>query len=278
MRAPRRHSPKAIFSLETLDERIVPSTLGAGAAVTHAVAAEHSRIHTQVVGAVHPNAHHNHHNRLRNIRAQLAAQAQSQLAAQNAAAAATAAQTPSVAPVADTATTQPQANVSVATPPPAPVATSASTSTSASDTASTGVSTSDRSSSTPVGNIEATPAVAPASTTPFDDSQNGPLVKAGQDLATIYDEFQKQADKTKFTSSLAGRISFQGTDVGIDAHLAGGDLGTFVAALDNLGMQVRTTDAEHGIVTGYLPIAQLPAAAQLPQTLSLSPLYVMHTL
>jgi len=106
-------------------------------------------------------------------------------------------------------------------------------------------------------------------TTPKD----GPLAKAGQDLNTIYQEFEQQGGSATFTSSLAGVVEIQGTKVGVDVHMAGGDFGTFVTTMTNLGMQVQTTDATDGIVEGLLPIAQIPAVAQNSQTLSLSPIY-----
>ena len=48
-------------------------------------------------------------------------------------------------------------------------------------------------------------AVAPTTTDPG-DVENGPLAKAGQDLITIYEEFQQQGGSATFTSSEAGRI------------------------------------------------------------------------
>jgi hypothetical protein len=94
------------------------------------------------------------------------------------------------------------------------------------------------------------------------------------DLFTIYQEFQAQGGSSTFTSSKAGTIRIKGTSVGIDAHMAVGTFSAYVSALTALGMQVQTQDAAHGTVEGYLPISQLPAAAENPQTLALSPIYI----
>lgn len=114
-----------------------------------------------------------------------------------------------------------------------------------------------------------TPSVTPTPT----DIKSGPLAKAGQDLITIYEEFQQQGGGASFTSSKAGYIEIQGTNVGIDAYMSGGNFTTYVASLASLGMQIKSQDAAHGIVEGFLPISQLPSAAQNAQTLSLSPIY-----
>src|SRR5207302_1599184 len=110
------------------------------------------------------------------------------------------------------------------------------------------------------------------------DLKNGPLAKAGQDLFTIYQEFVQQGGSATFKSSEAGQVEIQGTNVGVNVHSAGGNFDNLVSAMTSLGMQVRTKDATHGIVEGLLPIAQLVTAAQNPETLSLSPVYVPHFL
>jgi hypothetical protein len=110
----------------------------------------------------------------------------------------------------------------------------------------------------------------------FGDIKNGPLAKAGQDLVTLYQEFQEQGGKAPFTSSESGLVEIQGTNVEVDIHSNGGDFNGFISALTSMGMQVRTTDAADGTVEGFLPISQLPSAAQNSQTLSVSPVYVPH--
>jgi len=121
--------------------------------------------------------------------------------------------------------------------------------------------------SSPVSN-DATP-VTPSE----GEVKNGPMNNAGQTLITIYKEFQQQQGSPTFTSSQAGIVRIEGTNVGIDAVSNGGDFTGFVAQLTSLGMQIERTDAATGTVEGLLPIGQLPNAAQLPQTLSLNAIY-----
>jgi len=115
--------------------------------------------------------------------------------------------------------------------------------------------------------------VAPA-TSDVSDVKNGPLAKAGQDLIKVYEESQAQGGSPTFTSSLKGLVDIEGTYVGIEAHSSGGDFNAFVSAMKSLGMQMRATDAGHGIAEGLLPISQLLAAAQQPQMLSITPIYL----
>ena len=56
--------------------------------------------------------------------------------------------------------------------------------------------------------------------------------------------------------------------VGLTAYT---DFQGFKTSLSNLGMQIVDTNPTDGLVDGWLPINELPAAAQLPQTLSGQP-------
>jgi len=133
-------------------------------------------------------------------------------------------------------------------------------------------------------NLPVTPAVVPSTTstsattststgtgTDVGNIKTGPLAKAGQNLATLYQDFTAQGGSASFTSSESALLEIQGTKVKIDAHAAGGDFNGYVSMLSSLGMQVESTDASSGTVEGFIPIAQLPSAAQNAQTLSLSP-------
>jgi hypothetical protein len=101
-------------------------------------------------------------------------------------------------------------------------------------------------------------------------------VKAGQDLITIYEEFEQQGGGTTFTSTEAGVVKIVGTSVAVDVHSAGGNFANLVSAMNALGMKVQAQNATYGIVEGLLPIGQLLAAAQNTQTLSLTPEYIRH--
>jgi hypothetical protein len=122
------------------------------------------------------------------------------------------------------------------------------------------------------------PAWQPTSTDPL-DVKNGPLANAGQTLISIYAEFQdfiKLQPDSRFVSSFSEIVEFRGNEVGIEVR-GWGDLGTFVSSLRNLGMEVTATDELTGTVDGFLPINSLLAAAQLEQTVGLSPIFVPKT-
>jgi hypothetical protein len=117
-----------------------------------------------------------------------------------------------------------------------------------------------------------TPAATP---TDVGNPETGPLANAGVDLINIYQQFEAQGGGSTFTPSGAGVVEIKGTSVGIDAHMkAGGDFNSYVSTLSSLGMQIQRQDAAHGLVEGLLPIGQLVAAAQNPQTTSLSAVYI----
>jgi hypothetical protein len=115
-----------------------------------------------------------------------------------------------------------------------------------------------------------------ATTTNPGDIQNGPLAKAGEDLITIYEEFEQQGGGATFTSSEAAVVKIVGTSVGVDVHSSGGSFANLVSAMTALGMQIQTQNAASGVVEGLLPIGQLLAAAQNSQTLSLTPEYIRN--
>jgi len=115
----------------------------------------------------------------------------------------------------------------------------------------------------------------PPVTVSLEEIKNGPLAKAGQALVTLFAEYQQQQGSTTFTSSEAGLLLIQGTNVGVDIHVNGAGIDAFANQLTSLGMQVTTKDPDHGIIDGFLPISQLLTVAQDPQTASLSP--IMHS-
>jgi hypothetical protein len=110
----------------------------------------------------------------------------------------------------------------------------------------------------------------------------GPLpANVAQPLQTIYSEYAAYVNAGgtgTFTSSLAKAVVMSGTNVGVQFHWNGtDDFSAFVARLQSDGVQVIDSSATFGLVEGMLPIAQLPTVAGLPQTLSLTPMYIpMH--
>jgi len=92
------------------------------------------------------------------------------------------------------------------------------------------------------------------------------------DLKAIYEA--SQGSSTVPVSEGPGAIVIDGTNVGVSVHGNGqGSFSDFVGTLQNLGMEINATNDVTWTVTGMLPIKQLPAAAQTPQTRSISPMY-----
>jgi len=245
--------------LELLDERIVPSGVGMAAAV-----AEHAAIHAanqvmNVHAVVHPNSVHDarvHHHHHRIVPAAQVSRGSSSTVVIGTPSRVTAASPTAAANPAPVGSTTGPGQAKVPTVATSPNATSV----------------------TPAPTVNNTSFLSePATTTDPGNIQNGPLAKAGQDLITLYEDFQKQGGSATFTSSEQGVVRIVGTSVGVDVHSAGGNFGSLVSAMTALGMQVQAKDATHGIIEGLLPIGQLVSAAQNSQTLSLSPVYIPHT-
>jgi len=95
-----------------------------------------------------------------------------------------------------------------------------------------------------------------------------------QTLNQIYQDFVNSGSSADFTTNESVLVYINGSNVGIVAHGDGsGSLDDFVSALTSLGMQVQTTDAKTETVTGMIPISKLPNAAQLSQTFSIGAMY-----
>ncbi len=96
-----------------------------------------------------------------------------------------------------------------------------------------------------------------------------------QTLGVIYAAYQ--ADPSGFpadipTTNDANRVQIQGTSVGISVRDNNpADFSTLVAALQSDGMQITDSSAQDGVVDGFLPVAQLPAVASLPNAPALVP-------
>jgi hypothetical protein len=89
-------------------------------------------------------------------------------------------------------------------------------------------------------------------------------------LATVYEEFEN-GDLT--SSTAPGQVEIQGTNVGVDIHAGNAtDFNTMVAALESLGLEVTASSNTDDVVEGYLPIAQLPAAAAVAGSPAIGPI------
>ena len=260
MKEKRRQLPRAVPPPEMLDDRIVPSAMGA-APMGHPALAEHALIHGRM----------QHHLRVQHplrIRGHLPLH---RWHMQQAGALSTANQAVPGGPL---SLARSSANVNVAVAPIGPTMAGVATDVMRSGSVATAAVIPNPTSSTTSDAGAATSATVTPTVT---EIKNGPMAKAGQDLITIYQEYQQQGASSTFTSSKAGYIEIQGTNVGVDVHSSGGSFDAFVAKLNGLGMKIRSQDATSGTVEGLLPIAQLLTVAQDSQTLSLNPVSVAQT-
>ena len=98
-----------------------------------------------------------------------------------------------------------------------------------------------------------------------------------QTLDVVYDAYEQNPGG--FPANLpatsgANLVVIQGTDVGIQVHDSNpAEFAKLLTDLKNAGMQVTIASAQYGTVVGTLPVSHLPAVAELPEVLSLAPLY-----
>jgi len=270
MNAHRRTALKPALQLETLDERIAPAHLGIAAAGHAAVAHHHIAVHSKAAAHASSSVMHastaraaamaSHHGRIASVASNAVVPTSTgrvigstMPAAVNAHHGAT---SPAFGGVTGIRSPRPGAMPPspVLVTPPAPTTTPPTTITAP---------------PTPTGTTTSTaPATLPASLP----------ANADNNLNTIYQQyvqFLNSGGSGTFSSSLSNLILIQGTSVGVQVHGKGtGDFNAMVSALESMGMQVSATDAVTQTVVGLLPIANLPAAAQGQQTLSVTPQYI----
>jgi hypothetical protein len=88
-------------------------------------------------------------------------------------------------------------------------------------------------------------------------------------LDSVYEEYEA-GDLS--SSTAPGQVEIQGSSVGVDIHAASAsDFATMVTALETLGLQVTAVSGADDLVEGLLPIAQLPAAAQVVGSPAIAP-------
>jgi large repetitive protein len=105
-------------------------------------------------------------------------------------------------------------------------------------------------------------------TTNLLDLRNGPLAKAGEYLDAIYFEYQhflQSGGTGTFTSTLSKVVDTHGDLVNVDAR-GWGNFSNYVTSLRDIGMQVAGVDPTTETVEGYLPINEVPAVAEMVQT------------
>jgi len=90
-------------------------------------------------------------------------------------------------------------------------------------------------------------------------------------LDTVYEKYEN-GDLPSPTMQ-PGQVEIQGSTVGVQIHASNpSDFDTMVADAESLGLQMTDVSDAYDIVVGYLPIAELPSAAQLPGSPSIAPL------
>jgi hypothetical protein len=88
-------------------------------------------------------------------------------------------------------------------------------------------------------------------------------------LGSVYEAFH---NGTLPTTQQPGQPEIQGNNVGIQIHSSDpNDFASMVANAESLGLQVTTLSSDFDIVVGFLPIANLPALAQLAGAPSITP-------
>ncbi len=239
MREKRRALPKLISPLESLDSRIVPSAVGMAFA-------ERAALNAHIAAAVSTEGA-NHANALARSAAVRLTLARTEALRQAAPVAPM--RTALVTRVAQPAAVAMPAVAVSATPPAASATAQASVAVTPSATAN--------------------PDPAATTTTPVGNVKSGPMAKANQTLNAIYQSFEANGS---VSTSLAATAHVSGSTVGIDVR-GTGNVSALSAALANLGMTVSATDANSVTVEGSLPIANLPAVANLSQVTSLNPIF-----
>jgi hypothetical protein len=118
--------------------------------------------------------------------------------------------------------------------------------------------------------VTAAPGSSESGTGSGSDSSNPLPANVSALLNTVYQEY-KNGDLP--TTTQAGQVEIQGTNVGVQLRTANpSDFNAMVAAAQSLGLQVQTSSAAYDIVIGFLPINELPAAAQLAGSPAITPL------
>jgi hypothetical protein len=122
----------------------------------------------------------------------------------------------------------------------------------------------------PLTPVSTTPGTGSGTSSGSGSTTNTPLpANVSTLLDTVYDEFQN-GDLP--TTAQPGQVEIQGTNVGIEIRSSSpSNFSATIAAAESLGLQVTTVSDAFDIVVGFLPIAQLPAIAQLSGSPSITP-------
>jgi hypothetical protein len=93
-------------------------------------------------------------------------------------------------------------------------------------------------------------------------------------LESLYQEYEEQGGGSDFTPSRPSdrELVISGTSVAVQIKMASpGDFDQFLSDLQADGLQVISSSATYSLVEGLLPIAELPAAAQVAASVTPAP-------
>ena len=111
-----------------------------------------------------------------------------------------------------------------------------------------------------------------ASSLELADVHNGPMANLGQQMIGVYQSFESSGGQTSQLASQYPSFSFRGTSILAQFKEATPNFNEFQTELESLGLQVTVSSPSYGVVVGWIPMSQLPTAAQMPDVLNGAPL------
>jgi hypothetical protein len=117
---------------------------------------------------------------------------------------------------------------------------------------------------------------APGLTTTEVNNEAVVAAHTGPALSAIYQEFTNYyaaGSQGAFSPSQAGQIFFSGTAVGVNITASSGNFSNMLSYLQGMGMAVTGTAPQQGVIAGYLPIWELPLVVTNTDEASISPIY-----
>lgn len=255
-RRDQRNRREAVFTLESLDDRLVLSATAAAAVAPHAAAVEQRH---EAMIARHEARHEA---RLARVEARHEARL---------------------------ARMQARHIMPASTPMiPAPMAPAASTSTASTTTATTVTGTATPTAATPAATMNTAISVVPTSTAvPTSSSSSSSTTSASStstgtgsstlpsnvaaSLQALYTEYESSSGGNDFKPSLPSDTMLQISGDSVAVSLKIDSSGSFNSAMSTLqsdGMKITASSSTYGLINGMLPIAELPAAASVASSVA----------
>jgi hypothetical protein len=92
-----------------------------------------------------------------------------------------------------------------------------------------------------------------------------------QSLYSQYESYESAGGSGTFSPTGVNGLEISGTDVGINFQTSNAAaLGTDLSQLQSDGLQISIESATYGTIDGKLPIAELPAVAQISTSASVT--------